>query len=138
MKHGGSIALVVAVVFGGTLLITGCGTTATRHKWLTLFFDGVPPETSAHPAGGQLGPAAGPAKVAVAAKPAPPKPPPNVVHPPFAQNQCGKCHERSTISAGTKLPLRQLCFTCHKDFLTGMKVKHQPVDEADCTACHAP
>src|SRR5450631_2226041 len=114
MTRGYSVALAVAVVVGGILLASGCRT-MTRHQYLTMFFDGVPPEHPPKP----TAPQSGPAKAVVAARPAPPRPVPQVVHPPFAQNKCGTCHERSTISTGTKLPLRQLCFTCHKDFIAG-------------------
>ena len=138
MRRNFAIALTLAVVCGGILLITGCSS-ANGHKWLTFFFDGVPAETAGKPAALPLGTNAGPAKVAVvSAKPSPTKPPSVVVHLPFSQNKCGECHERNTISSGTKLPLLQLCFNCHSNFLTGIKVKHQPVGDGACMDCHAP
>jgi predicted CXXCH cytochrome family protein len=33
---------------------------------------------------------------------------------------------------------RQLCWSCHKDFLAGQKVKHQPVENGECASCHDP
>ena len=84
MTRRTSVALAVVAVFGGILLITGCGTT-TRHQYLTFFFDGVPPEGGPK----QAAPKPGQPTVAAAARPTPPRPAPNFVHPPFAENKCG-------------------------------------------------
>jgi predicted CXXCH cytochrome family protein len=138
MKRGYLIVLALAVVLAGSLLTTGCRS-STRHSWLTFFFDGVPAETATNSQAMTSGTNASPEKTAVAiTQPATLKPAPNVVHPPFAQNKCGECHDRASISTDAKLPLLQLCFNCHKDFLTGQKVKHQPVENGECTSCHAP
>ena len=116
----------------GSLLIAGCQSPRTRHEWLTLLFDGVPSKTA--------GPAAAPftKAVVIAAVPPLPKPPFEVLHQPYEQQKCGACHDSSTVSTNAKLPLLQLCFNCHKNFLTEPKVKHQPVANGDCLECHAP
>ena len=61
---------------------------------LTLFFDGVPPEST-----GAVSAAPGPAATMTAATNAPPgraaapKVQPVILHPPFADRQCDACHE---------------------------------------------
>jgi predicted CXXCH cytochrome family protein len=128
----------LAAVFCGVLLATGCSST-NRHEWLAFFFDGVPPETSvtnrpvAQVATGTSRAAA------VVPKPRFPKPPENLMHRPYAENKCAECHGGGDMmTAQPRVPVPQLCFTCHKDFLAGNKVKHQPVEDGECLSCHDP
>jgi len=64
-------------------------------------------------------------------------PPRFTKHPPFEERRCGMCHE-SRFSVTLKGTQPQVCFGCHKDFLTDAKVTHLPVEEGECTACHQP
>ena len=66
-----------------------------------------------------------------------PKGPQMVVHTPFAQGKCTQCHGDGGMSPQPKMPARQLCFTCHKDFIAGNKFKHQPVENGECSSCHS-
>jgi len=123
------------------LLICGCSS-ISQHKYLTIFFDGVPRLTGAtnntvaapvRPSGTN----AAPAQPGFAAAPAPPPQPTTFYHPPFTRHQCAECHESST-GQGLRGKPPELCFNCHKDFLAGQKFKHQPVESGDCTSCHDP
>jgi len=123
---------------GGILFITACDTPA-RHKLLTVFFDGVPPLNPATNAAPAVVSAAATSQTAVAPPPKPTPPPENTfsVHPPFQERQCAECHESSSgMGLITQPP--QLCWSCHKDFLAGQKVKHQPVENGECGDCHDP
>jgi len=75
--------------------------------------------------------------VAPVAKPAPPPPSTFSSHPPFLAQQCAECHGSAT-GMGLKAPVPELCWNCHKDFLAGQKVKHQPVESGECADCHDP
>jgi predicted CXXCH cytochrome family protein len=126
------------MVVGGVLIFVGCSS-ATKHQWMSRFFDGVPPP------GGATN------TVAVATEDAPgtdtvslvlpdPAEPVHVaasVHPPFADRSCAECHE-SKFSQKMKGPMNSVCFSCHDDFLEKMKVKHQPAEAGDCSSCHNP
>jgi predicted CXXCH cytochrome family protein len=136
MKFDRLFLWIFPIVAGGLLLTSGCSST-TQRKWLTFFFDGVPPATSMtnHPVA-QVSTGTNHTVVATVPRPQWPKPPENVMHRPYAEGKCGQCHGEDMMSAEPKLPIRQLCFTCHKDFLTDFKVKHQPVDNGECLSCH--
>lgn len=137
MKGAIKIAASVAIILGAILLTAGCASD-TRHKWLTVFFDGVPP------AGGKTNV---PANVSAPAEAAPtnnvptpaPLPPADLssVHPAFRDQKCSQCHQSNT-GMGLKASQPALCWTCHKDFLAGAKVKHQPVMDGECLSCHDP
>ena len=58
------------------------------------------------------------------------------VHLPYDEKSCNDCHDkRKTI--GLIVPKRQLCGTCHEDFVQG-RVVHGPVAIGACLACHLP
>jgi predicted CXXCH cytochrome family protein len=117
--------------------LAGC-TTETKHRWLTFFFDGVPPvgaETNPPPAIAydEEGRAVGVFMPSTNAAPAPA--PPFTRHPPYEDRQCTECHE-SKFSVRLKGTQLQVCFACHENFLPALKVKHQPAENGECTACH--
>src|SRR5690348_16974227 len=105
---------VLLGVIAAGVLTSGCGST-TQRKWLTFFFDGVPPEGAAprRAAAPVKGTQNGTNAVA-ASRTTLPKEPEMVVHKPFAEGKCSQCHGESGLSPQPKLPPRQLCFTCHK------------------------
>jgi predicted CXXCH cytochrome family protein len=130
--------MVLAVVVAVVLLTDGC-TTTTKRQWLNFFFDGVP--------GGNQGTnaaAGGPATNVIAGdenepvrRPAQQPPQPAVFsHPPYLEGKCAVCHESLYGETMKKFP--DACFACHKDFLSGEKVKHQPVEDGECASCHSP
>ncbi len=118
----------------GFVLMAGC-TTKINRRWLSLFFDGVPPLsgttnattlTSANAAltnGGALLSA--------------PVAPRLLVHLPYQNRECGECHQ-SKFSQRLKGTPREVCFGCHDDFLAQAKIRHAPAESGDCLACHHP
>ena len=140
----------VMVGVGGLMaavLITGCSSSSpSKQKWLSFFFDGVPESDSgktnlvakAGPAVPSsdpeakepIAPAAGSTnKVATG--------PALVLHQPYAEEQCSECHD---MRSGMRLKAKpkDLCFTCHDDFLEKAVVKHSPVENGECLSCHDP
>ena len=132
------LAVLCASVVG-VLLTDGCGT-ATKRQWLTTFFDGVPESTGTNVVVAPVATETNAADAVFGARAAAPEMIVNTnasSHPPFAKQQCTECHEAGG-GQGMRVKLPDLCFNCHKDFLTGVKVKHQPVAEGDCMSCHEP
>lgn len=125
---------------GGILvLLIGCSS-QTKQKWLTTFFDGVPQggvrtnrQSIVYDENGK------PMQVraSVTTNYGPAEAPFFVPHPPFEQKICTDCHE-SKYSVRLKAPEKQVCFACHRNFLAQAPVKHLPVDNGECTACHNP
>lgn len=118
--------------------LAGCST-QTKHRWLTFFFDGVPPigaETNPPPAAIAYDEEGRPVGVFLPSTNAAPAPaPPFTRHPPYEDRQCTECHE-SKFSVRLKDTQLKVCFACHDDFLAALKVKHQPAENGECTACH--
>src|SRR5262249_55468820 len=126
MKNSRLPLLLLAIGCGGLLLTLGCNS-ATKRKWLTVFFDGVPPEHL--PTNAVVAVPAETNKVAAGAitRAVAPAEPSYYAHPPFSQEKCSSCHA-SQFGQAMKKPAPELCWDCHKDFLATMKVKHQPVE----------
>lgn len=125
-----------AALAGVALLASSCSSPESRDKWLRFFFDGVPPPP------GSTEPTEQPADPAVqktaALKPeATPVLLPGSIHEPYAEHSCDACHE-SKFSQQLGGTMREVCFTCHDDFLSAKKFKHYPAKEGDCTECHNP
>jgi len=62
-------------------------------------------------------------------------------HQPVQKGDCSSCHGAhfTDFEKLLKAPLKEICFTCHKDL--GEKVKaskffHGPVEQNDCASCH--
>ncbi len=126
------------LVLCGLALLAGCST-QTSHKWLTVFFDGVPPlggVTNAPAASALTNNVSAANQNAQAVRFTAPAPIPGSSHPPFNHRHCDACHE--TGGGALRLKRPELCWTCHKDFLAGEKVKHQPVENGECNSCHDP
>jgi len=109
------------------LLFPGCSATS-RHKALTLFFDGVPPlhnadatqrqQTSATTIGAPFRQFAG------------------SEHGPYAAKMCNACHEGGATNA-LVAPIDELCFRCHAITLD-KKFIHGPLASGGCLVCHDP
>lgn len=129
--------VILMVVF-----LSGCSPT-TKHKILSIFFDGVPPV--------QMGNKELPEKskeqpkqdqtVLTGSETQPPGPPPEgpklFVHYPFAERMCDSCHVKK-FSQSLNAEVKELCFSCHDNFLEKMKTKHYPAEEGLCLDCHNP
>ncbi len=98
--------------------LSGCDP-ITRHKALSTIFDGVP---SLPPAEDYC---AAYAEKVLAAERA------GIVK----KGQDGGENEKPT--GGLVLPARELCLSCHTDFIKGAYV-HGPAAVGDCLACHLP
>lgn len=129
---------VLTVALG---VLIGCSP-QTKRKWLTTFFDGVPQEGAVRTNrvaieydedGRPLQHRVRGATNNLVAAPAPFF----VKHPPFEEKKCLDCHE-SRFSVRLRGPEKQVCFTCHTDFIASSAVKHLPADNGECTDCHAP
>ena len=136
MKIRASGLGLAATALCSLLLAVGCAT-RTKHEWLCLFFDGVPPEPSA---GQGLSTASGPAATTNgAARPLAPKvaAPTVFVHKPYGEDQCDKCHDRTS---GQKLrgSVKDVCLNCHTGLLARAKHLHSPAEDGECLQCHAP
>jgi len=103
--------LVLAIGVGGILLTVGCNST-TKRKWLTVFFDGVPPE---HPVTNVVAaPVSAETNAAAQRTVAAARSEPNYFgHPPFSQEKCSSCHASQT-GQGMRKKMPELCFDCHK------------------------
>src|SRR5262245_42013763 len=129
----------VFILVCGLAVLVGC-TTEKKKKWLSFFFDGVP-----QPRAGTNRPAIiydedgrpldrrAVIQTDVAAFPRARF----SAHPPYEDRKCNECHE-SRFSVKLKGTQRQVCFSCHDDFLEKTKVKHQPVENSECSSCHDP
>lgn len=58
-------------------------------------------------------------------------------HEPFKERLCEECHN---LKKGNELllPLPNLCFKCHDDFLEEAEFRHGPAAAGYCTECHHP
>ncbi|MFO1522678.1 MAG: cytochrome c3 family protein [Kiritimatiellia bacterium] len=113
--------------------IIGCATPRSRHEWLTLFFDGVPPEGGAPAAESGTPKPRKPKESPVTPKPAQVF----VVHDPYKEKSCAECHI-SKFSQKLTGGMLEVCFKCHDNFLEKAVSKHDPVSGGECTQCHEP
>ncbi len=133
MSHLRTWPALVASSICGLLLAAGCSS-ATKHRWLTVFFDGVPgPEQAANsrPLVRPQVQSTNPAPVRVAA----PAEPSLVVHAPYAERNCVACHA-SDYSQRLRDDVSAICMGCHKAFLAKAAYVHAPVADGQCTLCH--
>ena len=56
-----------------------------------------------------------------------------VVHLPYKEKKCEKCH---TPDKHLRLPLPGLCYQCHKNFNETNRYVHGPVASGNCLKCH--
>ncbi len=121
-----------------TILLPGCSP-ETRYKLLRTFFDGVPDPNAPSPQ--EAGPG-----------PADRRPSPDsgsgstnrrglrLVHKPYAEMQCGKCHNLGGPVGKSALLVKTvrdgLCRDCHKEPAKDVPFVHGPVYVNACTECH--
>ena len=109
------------------LLTLGCSATS-RHKALTIFFDGVPPLKTADTGPGQ--------QAAATTIGAPSRPVAGSEHGPYAAKMCNACHEGGATNA-LIAPNDELCFRCHTIKLDKTFI-HGPLASGGCLFCHDP
>jgi predicted CXXCH cytochrome family protein len=109
------------------LLTSGCNT-ASRHKTLTTFFDGVPPPHAAEPTK--------PQQSSATTIGAPSRQDLGSEHGPYAAKLCNACHVAGATNA-LVAPNDELCVQCHTIALD-KKFLHGPLTSGGCLACHDP
>ncbi len=131
----------------GLLVLSGCLRIdpLAKHKFLTSFFDGVPPLPPVEElckdniedlfnkyyeqriAAAERGDSEESAdkKVDTGSK-----------HKPWKEKNCQGCHNFQADNK-LKLPKNEICYLCHKNFIQGKNV-HGPVAVGACLACHDP
>jgi predicted CXXCH cytochrome family protein len=109
------------------LVSAGCQA-ATRHRILTIFFDGVPPPRSRTAQGSLQGAAqAGVQSVRRSGQ---------GEHGPYAAKLCNACHEAGTTN-NLLAPRDEICSRCHELRLDAAYV-HGPAASGGCLVCHDP
>lgn len=108
-------------------LLVGCNA-RSRHKALTIFFDGVPPPKTTEPAPEAQRP--NPADVERSRSSG------YREHGPYAAKLCNACHNAAATNA-LVVPRDELCFGCH-EIRQDTKYVHGPLASGGCLACHDP
>lgn len=130
------IGIVAIAAVGATTLLIGCDR-GVRHRWLTFFFDGVPPldgsavvPTGVAQAPSGTVPAGNPAGLATGGS----------THPPV--KDCNRCHVHKTEDGVQQVqlnsPVPDLCYECHTNYAAARGVVHGPVAVGACLWCHEP
>jgi len=122
-------------------LLSGCDP-LTRHAVLTTIFDGVPslPPAQEYCQDYHERAKAEEQLAAVRKKDVEKKTESQGAtrHLPYEEKRCNDCHDQQKgENGGLILPVRELCFSCHTDFIKGPFV-HGPVAVGECLACHLP
>lgn len=118
-------ALIAAITAIMVLPLAACRTEEARYRTLSIFFDGVPPLTTALVESDTRPGIHQPMAIQF------------TVHQPWAERKCELCHSRM-FSNELKVEKSQLCATCHEgDHAEGAFV-HGPVASGQCDACHSP
>ncbi len=115
---------LIGVLLLAILILAGCSA-RKRYVVLNTFFDGVPDPDAPKLATGfqsQRGTANEPI----------------FVHKPYAENNCGGCHQNTdNILARARVPA-DACLKCHANVLNQYPVMHGPVTALACLKCHSP
>ena len=111
----------------GVVLLIGCSATS-RHKTLSLFFDGVPDPNAVEATQGRQ---TTPTTIG-----APSQAAPGSQHGPYAAKLCNGCHSAAATNA-LVAPSDELCFRCH-DLALDSAYVHGPLASGGCLVCHDP
>lgn len=123
----------VRLALAAGVLAAGC-LGRPRHEVLSVFFDGVPDPNA--PAPVASAPAKGkPARTRRGSMPV--EVVKWVVHEPFGENDCARCHQ-GEASQELKKPVPRLCYGCHENWTKEHDIVHEPVKKGECASCHAP
>ena len=118
----------------GILVLAGC-TAATKHQWLTFFFEGVDRPAPVVAFAAPVVPTTN--TLSAAALAAQPR---QFVHEPYFNRKCGECHV-TTFSQQLRASGDELCARCHQPYLqkiNAAKFVHRPVEKGQCLRCHEP
>jgi predicted CXXCH cytochrome family protein len=124
------IYIIVLLLLLSGFVINSC-VTSSNYKILSFFFDGVPNPDSTQISKNDSLKIVDTNSIRLATN----SPKKGSVHPPYAERNCGICHD---LSKQYKLvsTMPDLCYTCHEDFSDGNKIVHGPVASGNCTECH--
>ena len=116
-------------------MLVGCSPT-TNHKLARFFFDGVP-DLETRRAISEMEQQYNQIEndsllVNIAAVDLP-----TLVHAPYKERACKKCHDRGAMGQ-PRLPIPELCNTCHVSMEQQYSVVHAPVNSSGCIQCHSP
>ncbi len=117
----------IAYLFACLLLVAAC-VSEPGSGFLGNFFDGM---TSPDP----NAPKKDPYRLEVKKRDRKDTGPKAYLHPPFGDGSCKKCHSHKVSNMSPK-QTRELCFTCHSEFFTGIDYAHGPVVAGSCLQCH--
>jgi len=118
------LVLGAAALFVAAALSAGCST-ATHHRVLSIFFDGVP---EAKAAVGSDAPAVQASVGRQLVRPG--------EHGPYAAKLCDSCHNSKATNA-LVVPAEQLCSRCH-ELGDAKAFVHGPLASGGCLVCHDP
>jgi predicted CXXCH cytochrome family protein len=117
--------VVALLLLAGCCVFAGC-TAQKKYQVMSFFFDGVP-----DPNAPKVDPKAFSSQRGTAASPV-------FVHKPYAEQNCGGCHQNTdNILARAKVP-EDVCQKCHAAVATAYPVMHGPVAAGACSKCHSP
>jgi predicted CXXCH cytochrome family protein len=118
------------------LILFGACSSTSRHKILSIFFDGVRnPENHETAILDSL--KSDSTLAASIPRRIQSSQPEYVFHPPYREKSCDDCHDLAGASRLLE-PEPQLCYGCHDDFKEQYAFLHGPVASGNCTACHNP
>ncbi len=129
MYSRSNIFLFVVFFVVALYSFTGCSP-KTNYNVLSFFFDGVPNRW------------ANTDTIIVIDTVAAPEPeklfkPSFYYHPPFSENKCASCHDKSRMGK-LVMEVPGLCFQCHESYAEKNEYTHGPVAGGYCLSCHHP
>ena len=131
-KHPNKLFLLICI----SAVLWGCDP-LTVHKITSTIFDGVPsmPEAGEYCRDYHEHKLAEESE-AVKQKKMSGKKEVGSAHPPYAEKQCERCHDK-TKDSGLIKPINELCFVCHPKIISKQYV-HGPASVGSCLECHEP
>ena len=114
--------LLVCCVLLGSCVLAGCGSPKQRHRFLSVFFDGVPDPDAPKAQTGNV-------RTSTAGKTV-------YLHEPYAQQKCDACHQNTQDIFARAKVRADVCGDCHPNVATQYPKMHGPVVTGGCMMCH--